>query len=76
MNLRCSFSITSVTDTFVKLVDNDGRVSVTNDAEQVTKYIYQNYGDKRIFYQDTSGDWDELCHDKGEFTGFRAGINL
>jgi len=54
----------------VWVTDNDGRVSVTNDAEAVVKYINHSYPNYRIIYRDTMGNWDELLHVNGDFTGF------
>lgn len=51
--------------------DEDGVISVTNDAENVVKELHNKYPGARIIYQDTMGAWDELKHDsKGTFTGF------
>jgi hypothetical protein len=55
----------------VILVDRDGPVSVTNDAENVVAYVLERYLKKpRILYKDTDGEWDELLHDGEKFTGF------
>lgn len=47
-----------------------GALSVTNDAENVVKSVFDIYGDFRIIYHDSDGRVDELKHDKGVFTGF------
>jgi len=54
--------------------------SVTNDAENVCKYLYnflkvdeRLQDDIRIIYKDTDGQIDELLHDKGIFKGFKPG---
>lgn len=44
-------------------------MSVTNDAENVINSI--NPGVRQVIYQDTMGNWDEIEHDEGRFTGFR-----
>ena len=50
--------------------------SVTNDAENVVKKLYSQYGDKQFFYKDTEDQWDELVHHNGEFTRFKSGVEL
>lgn len=55
----------------VYIVDlNLGNVSVTNDAENVVQILNRRYPDYQIVYQDSTGDWDELVHSHGVFTGF------
>jgi hypothetical protein len=55
----------------VLVVDRDGPVSVTNDAENVVGYVLCGHPNKpRILYKDTDGEWDELLHDGEKFTGF------
>lgn len=53
--------------------------SVTNDAENVIKYLIRaaglvslngEAGHERVVYRDTMGRWDELQHQQGEFVGF------
>lgn len=44
--------------------------SVTNDAEKVVADVVQRHGDKRIFYCDSTGGWDELVHTNGVFDTF------
>lgn len=56
-----------------------GCPSITNDAEAVVMrvlYIARQMGessDCRIFYYDSDGRLDELCHDGIRFTGFKPG---
>ena len=45
-------------------------MSVTNDAEAVVYELVNKYGNKRIIYKDSDGNWDELLHDGDQFTGF------
>jgi len=47
-----------------------GGRSVTNDAENVVEYLYNLYGNRRIFYIDSEGILDELRHNNGNFVGF------
>lgn len=44
--------------------------SVTNAAEEVVLELFEQFGDVRMVYRDTEGDWGELAHDRGAFTGF------
>ena len=56
-----------------------GFSSVTNDAEAVVRTVLriaeqlQEPKDCRIFYFDSDGRLDELCHDGTNFTGFKPG---
>ena len=69
--MKSSFSITEIKDDRVIILDNNmGGESVTNDAENVVEYLYNIYGNRRIFYIDSEGILDELRHTKGEFVGF------
>lgn len=68
-----SYTIVKVESDAVFLVDNDDGRSVTNDAEAVVSSVLQKLGNRRIFYRDTMGVWDELVHDGKRFTDFRAG---
>jgi hypothetical protein len=54
---------------FIRDLDQGG-VSVTNDAEAVVEEVHKYYPGKRIVYRDSHGDWDELMHAAGKFTGF------
>ncbi len=68
--MKSSFSITEIKDDRVIILDNNmGGKSVTNDAENVVEYLYNIYGNRRIFYIDSEGILDELRHTKGEFVG-------
>jgi hypothetical protein len=69
-----SYTITTVAPTAVFLVDdNDNSKSVTNDAENVVANVNGQFPNRRIFYKDTMGCWDELVHNSGTFIRF-AGI--
>jgi len=45
---------------------NLGRISVTNDAEEVYTDCQELYGnpDCRVVYQDSEGNWDEILMDE------------
>lgn len=68
--MRSKFYIQRVTTGTVYIVDEDGPVSVTNDAENVVEYINKTYPNMRIIYCDTDGHWDELVHRDGVFQAF------
>lgn len=59
---------------FIAVVDmyneDDPCMSVTNDAENVVKEVVRIHGDLPVLYKDTEGQWDELRHEAGRFTGF------
>jgi hypothetical protein len=54
----------------VYIIDTGGGMSVTNAAESVVGELNKSYPEYRVIYRDTNGDWDELAHKNGEFTGF------
>ena len=70
--VRASYSIAKVdpVNSRVWISDHDGALSVTNDAEAVVAEVLEKYPGHRIFYRDTDGNWDELVHAEGRFTGF------
>ena len=70
--MRCSILIVAVVDNVVFLIDRDIGMSVTNDAENVTKFIHKCLPNNRIVYRDTMGCWDELVHENGVFKDFRS----
>jgi len=72
--LACEFEVVKVqvSPPMVWIRDQDcGSKSVTNDAEAVCAILHRSYPNHRIIYRDSSGDWDELAHDRGWFIGFR-----
>lgn len=61
----------------VWIVDEDrGGCSVTNDAENVVVALQNRFPGYRVIYRDSIGNWDELCHDAGRFTGFAPARDL
>lgn len=81
MKLRSSFEVDMIEPNFVLISDNtneEGTVSITNDAENVIKWLngQRILKGKRLFYIDTEGRVDELIHDGvGNFIDFRSGFN-
>lgn len=51
-------------------------LTITNGAEGVVDELYEQgklvYGQK-LFYYDSEGCMDEITHQNGSFTGFKAG---
>jgi hypothetical protein len=68
--MKAKFYIHKVTSDTVFIVDEDGPMSITNDAEAVVEYINSQYPSMRIVYCDTDGHWDELVHTNGNFLAF------
>ena len=55
-----------------------GGMSITNSAEEVIQDLLKSgliTAGKRVYYTDTDGVTDELCHDGSEFTGFSLGVD-
>ncbi|BCH12006.1 hypothetical protein MesoLj131c_62640 [Mesorhizobium sp. 131-3-5] len=70
--MRSSYSEMAVTQAFVFITDNcrPGSMSVTNDAERVVQECLGIYGERRIIYRDSEGEWAELLHTGIQFRGF------
>ena len=72
---RASYTVTKVVPKAVYIVDNnDGKTSVTNDAEAVVAEILAEHPAKRIFYRDSQAQWAELVHNNSIFLRF-SGIS-
>lgn len=76
MTKDSDYCVVKITKTTVWIEDlNLGGRSVTNDAERVCKKLNgspQSHG-RRIIYKDSDGQWGELLHVNGRFTGFGDG---
>ena len=75
--MQAKYSIKAVNDMMVIIFDDDeeGCPSVTNSAEAVIKDLNSKVGglgSRRVYYRDSVGRFDELCHSSGVFTGFAA----
>lgn len=66
---KCRFRIIRSGRGFVTIRGVDGK-SVTNAAEEVVEVLLALRGFVRIFYYDTAGLFDELCHNGRFFTQF------
>jgi len=73
MRSRSNYSTVAIDHEFVYIQDCNGPVSVTNDAEAVVMELVDAYPGKRIMYEDSDGQWDELVHDGNQFVDFRPG---
>jgi hypothetical protein len=62
--------------TIAILVDLNGDISVTNDAEQVVPAVFNKRPVQRIIYRDSDRCWDELRFEvkdgRAVFTGFAS----
>ena len=60
--LQCEFEWVKITDSIVFIRDlNQGKMSVTNDAEEVYRWINRvAYPGRRVVYQDSAGKWTEI----------------
>ncbi|MDG4887619.1 MAG: hypothetical protein EOQ64_15520 [Mesorhizobium sp.] len=69
---RASYTEIAVTPGMVFIADRcrPGLPSVTNDAERVVEECLAAYGERRIVYRDSAGEWGELLHTGIQFRGF------
>jgi hypothetical protein len=70
-----SYRVVHEDNDVVAIVDLNKGLSITNGAEAVIDdletHLDGGLGDRKVVYQDTTGQWDELCHDgNGFFLGF------
>lgn len=71
MKIRSKFQILSIKDSAALIVDLNGQKSVTNDAENVIKYIVEQHPHvSRFFYKDSDGHWDEMFLDDADMANF------
>jgi hypothetical protein len=68
--MKAIITIDRVEKDKVFIIDRDGPMSVTNDAEAVVAWVNAWCPERRIIYRDTMGQWDELLHSNGRFDGF------
>lgn len=77
--MRFAYDILEDSDDNILIVDQSelyGCMSVTNAAELVIEDLFKRgllSAGKRVYYEDTMGEVDELCHENGKFTGFAPG---
>ncbi len=73
---KSDYDYTIKEDGSVHIVDlNLGRMSVTNDAEQVLMEIHHHIDltGRHVTYRDSDGQVDSLIHEKGVFIRFAPG---
>ena len=73
LHSAASYELVRVTGTFVVIHDRDEGRSVTNDAHRVVAELDEvlgGLGQRRLYYRDTTGRYDELKHEGGRFTGY------
>ena len=71
------YKIVRLSSEFIWIEDTGTNcLSVTNDAENVVAIIAARYGNRRIIYKDSSGNWDELKHAGASLTGFAPARHL
>lgn len=69
---RSFYAIDHVDERKVHLVDDDnGSRTVTNDADNVCRELYEQYGNVRIFYLGTDDVECELVHEQGVFKDYK-----
>jgi len=64
------FVVTQVTDERIYIEDKSYKYNtkmVIEDAEKVTGFLYEMYGNKRFILKDPDGFWHELVHNRGTF---------
>ncbi|HCL5581071.1 TPA: hypothetical protein N2N40_002499 [Citrobacter freundii] len=74
--IKSTFSVPVKNEEFIILVDLDEGMSVTNDAENVIRWLDENLdgglGQRKVYYRDTSGEYDELVHENVNFKNYSA----
>jgi hypothetical protein len=71
--MKSRFEIVETTDDYLVIRDLNGPMSVTNDVENVVKYLYNGdlLGDLELYYIDSEGKEDQILHDgSGNFVAF------
>ena len=57
-------------DQIIVVEDLNGKLSVTNDIENVCALCVADLGNYPIIYSDSTGQFDQAKHDHGKFIGF------
>lgn len=72
---EADYKVIQVTAERIVIVDLDTGPSVTNEAERVIDDLLHEHGylpERRYFYRDTMGVFDELVLESGRFSRFAA----
>ena len=74
--LRCDFEYVKATDDIIFIKDlNRGRMSVTNDADEVYRVINKIvFPGRRVVYQDSDGEWFEIVDGPETWIGMGVGF--
>jgi len=74
---HAEFIIENETPEYIFIIDTGHTYTktVTNDAESVIETLHSEHGlgERRVFYQDSENQIDELLHTGATFTGFKSG---
>ncbi len=69
---KAKFEVVSDNDTFVLIIDLDQGKTITNDAhaviEKLSSMSKHGLGNRKVYYRDTCGRFDELEHSDSRFT--------
>jgi len=71
-----NYSVTNETDDFIQLLDigpHDQYKTVTNAAEWVVEQMVPRLKGRKLYYEDSQGDIDQLLIHDGKFAGFISG---
>lgn len=78
--MKYAYRIVDIVETHILLEDkcqDYGCMSLTNAAELVIQDLLEKgltSAGKKVYYIDTEGRIDELCHDGKRFTGYAPGL--
>ncbi|MCP3931818.1 MAG: hypothetical protein GY705_22310 [Bacteroidetes bacterium] len=69
-----SFTIATINDLFIILIDDDKGCSLTSDAHNVIRDLQaklpNSIGGRKVYYKDTDGRFHRLVVKNGVFAGF------
>jgi len=66
-----NFHIVEVKDGIVFVRNMNKENTFTREVEKAVEYVNNLYGDTRIVYRTTMGEWYELCKSGCRFLGFK-----
>lgn len=74
VTVHSKFTVPVIDDDFVILIDCDDGRSVTNDAENVIRWLDEHLetglSQRKVYYRDTIGKYAELVHENATFDSF------
>jgi hypothetical protein len=74
--LVANYRVTNETDEYIQLVDvgpHDQYKTITNAAEWVVQQMVPRLKGRKLYYEDSNGDVDQLVIHAGKFAGFARG---